>query len=213
MLEEKENEERINIMTLGNTEVGKTSFILRYSENQFQDTYLATIGIDFKLKTMTINEKPYKIFLYDTTGQERYKSLSVNMIKNAHGVIIMYDISNKTSFNSVGDWIKNVKDYKGEDFPMILIGNKIDKEKQRIISKEDGEKIGKKYNIDFIEISNKQNINVNEAGLTIVKKIIEKRGNEYNESNRDNSVTYSLSDIVKVSNKDNRNKKCCRDKD
>ena len=159
MTEESESEERINIMTLGNAEVGKTSFILRYTENKFQDTYLATVGVDFKLKTMTIKEKAYKIFFYDTTGQERYKSLSLNMIKSAHGVIIMYDITNKSSFNSIYDWIKDVKNCKGANFPMILVGNKIDKEEERIISKEEGENLAKEYNIDFFEISNKNDIN------------------------------------------------------
>ena len=207
MVEESENEERINIMTLGNTEVGKTSFILRFTENQYQDSYLATVGVDFKLKSITIKEKQYNLFFYDTTGQERYKSLSVNLIKSAHGVIIMYDITSKQSFNSVYDWIQNVKNVKGENFPMILVGNKKDKEKERLIAKEEGENIAKEYKIDFFEISNKQNINVQEAGLAITNKVIEKREKEGSE---DSSPAYTTSSkLSKKLAQKNVKKSCC----
>ena len=195
MVEENENEERINIMTLGNTEVGKTSFILRFTENQYQDSYLATVGVDFKLKSITIKEKQY------------YKSLSVNLIKSAHGVIIMYDITSKQSFNSVYDWIQNVKNVKGENFPMILVGNKKDKEEERLIAKEEGENIAKEYKIDFFEISNKQNINVQEAGFAITNKVIEKREKEGSEGS---SPAYTTSSKLskKLAQKDVK-KSCC----
>ena len=207
MVEESENEERINIMTLGNTEVGKTSFILRFTENQYQDSYLATVGVDFKLKSVTIKEKQYNLFFYDTTGQERYKSLSVNLIKSAHGIIIMYDITSKQSFNSVYDWIQNVKNVKGENFPMILVGNKKDKEEERLIAKEEGENIAKEYKIDFFEISNKQNINVQEAGLAITNKVIEKREKEGSEGS---SPAYTTSSkLSKKSAQKNVKKSCC----
>ena len=109
---ENEFEEKINIMTLGNTTVGKTCFILKFTENRFQETYLVTIGLDFKMKTIQIKEKKYKIFFYDTTGQERYKSIALNTIKNANGILLMYDITNEESFKSIPNWIQSVKDVK-----------------------------------------------------------------------------------------------------
>ena len=208
MSEESESEERINIMTLGNSTVGKSSFIVRFTENQFQETYLATVGIDFKVKTVTIKEKNYKLFFYDTTGQEKYKSISLNIIKNAHGIILMYDVTNRASFESIPDWIKSVKDAKGENFPMIILGNKMDMENKRIVKEEEGKQIADEYNINFFETSNLNGINVQEAGLGIVKKILDKREKE----NTDNT-DYNSNSTSKLSSRRNtkveNKKKCC----
>ena len=193
--------ESINIMTLGNSSVGKTSFIIKYTENTFQDVYLSTIGIDFKVKIVQIKDKQYKLFFFDTTGQERFRALSFNIIKNAHGIILMYDITNKSSFDSIPEWIKNIKESKGEDFPMILCGNKIDKENERKVSREESEELVNKYNIDFFEISNKEGINIEKAVLSLVKKIL--RYNKYKKQDLNTSV---------LSNKDKKPKKkfeCC----
>ncbi len=193
--------ESINIMTLGNTAVGKTSFIIKYTEDTFQEVYLSTIGIDFKVKTVTIKDKQYKLFFYDTTGQERFRSLSFNIIKNAHGIILMYDITNKSSFDSIPEWIKNIKESKGEDFPMILCGNKIDKEDERVITREESEELSNEYVIDFFEISNKNGINIEKAVLSLVKKIL--RHNKYKKQDLNTSV---------LSNKEIKSKKkfeCC----
>ncbi len=164
--------ESINIMTLGNTAVGKTSFIIKYTEDTFQEVYLSTIGIDFKVKTVTIKDKQYKLFFYDTTGQERFRSLSFNIIKNAHGIILMYDITNKLSFESINDWISDVKEIQGENFPMILVGNKIDLNESREVTEEMGYELAEKNQIEFFETSNKDGTNIQEAGLEIVYKIL-----------------------------------------
>ena len=208
MDEESDSEERINIMTLGNSMVGKTSFIIKYTENNFQDSYLATVGIDFKVKTINIKDKQYKLFFYDTTGQEKYKSIAFNVIKTAHGIILMYDITDNASFTAIPEWITSVKDTKGKDFPMILCGNKIDLEEERKISKEDGEGLADEYKIDFFEISNKDGTNVEEAGLRIVNKILEKRQNEglidYNSSHSSSKLSRSSKSIQQ-----DDSKKCC----
>ena len=186
-LNDRDNDgENINIMTLGNTAVGKTSFIIKYTEDTFQEVYLSTIGIDFKVKTVTIKDRQYKLFFYDTTGQERFRSLSFNIIKNAHGIILIYDITNKSSFDSIPEWIKNIKESKGEDFPMILCGNKIDKEDERKVSREESEELSNKYVIDFFEISNKSGINIEKAVLSLVKKIL--RHNKYKKQDLNTSV-------------------------
>ena len=172
---ENEFEEKINIMTLGNTTVGKTCFILKFTENRFQETYLVTIGLDFKMKTIQIKEKKYKIFFYDTTGQERYKSIALNTIKNANGILLMYDITNEESFKSIPKWIQSVKDVKGHDFPMVLSGNKIDKKDERKISKKQGEELAANYNMEFFEINNKDGTNIKECRLALANKILEKK--------------------------------------
>ena len=204
---ENENEERINIMTLGNSEVGKTCYILKYTENFFQELYLTTVGIDFKVKTETINDKQYKLFFYDTTGQEKYKSIALNIIRNAQGIILMYDITNKKSFESIPDWIKSIRDSKGENFPMILLGNKLDKEDIRIISEKEGKELADKYRIKFFETSNKTGVNVQESGIALVNEILKNKQNEMISNISKNSISSKLSS-QKASLK-NDERRCC----
>ena len=211
MSEESESEERIDIMTLGNQGVGKTNFILRYTENIYQETYLNTIGIDFKTKNIIINENQYKLFFYDTAGQEKFKSISLNIVKNTQGIILMYDITDKSSFLAIPDWIESIREIKEKNFPMILCGNKIDLEDKRIVSKEEGKKLADEYQIEFFETSNKDEININEAGICIVNKILDKRSkdNLSVEVNRSNS-TSKLSSRTTRTEQAEDSMKCCR---
>ena len=189
MKEENDCEDVICIMTLGISSVGKTSFILRFS---FQNLFYSTVGIDCKAKIIEIENIKYKLLFYDTAGQERFKSLAPNLIKKAHGIIIMYDITNKSSFDSIPEIIKNIKEVKGDDFPMILIGNKKDLEQDREIKKEEGEDLASKNGIEYFEISNKEGINIQEAGFSIVNKILETR--------KDDNIVIDSNRISKLTN-------------
>ena len=194
------NENQIKIMILGNSSVGKTSFIIKCTEDCFQEVYLSTIGIDFKEKEVIIEGKKYKILLYDTTGQERFKSLAINLIKDADGVMLMYDITNRESFNSIIDWIKNIEERKGENFPTIILGNKVDNEDIRKVSKEEGEKVAEGNDISFFEISNKTGVNVNEALLAFIKEIL---------SFKKKNVFLKTQTISIKSLKTKKKKQCC----
>ena len=213
MKEENNYEDVICIMTLGISSVGKTSFILRFTENSFQNLFYSTVGIDCKAKIIEIKNIKYKLLFYDTAGQERFKSLAPNLIKKAHGIIIMYDITNKSSFNSIPDIIKNIKEEKGNDFPMILIGNKKDLEQDREIKKEEGEDLASKNGIEYFEISNKEGINIQEAGFAIVNKILEKRkdNNFVNEScNNTNMIDQTYySKYTNIDNDETNRGNCC----
>ena len=202
----EENERRINIMILGNSKVGKTCFILRYTDNIFQEVYLSTIGIDFKTKTETVNNKQYKIYLYDTTGQEKYKSIALNIIKNAQGIILMYDITDRESFESIPEWIKSIKDAKGSNFPMILLGNKLDKEDVRVIKEKEGKELADEYKIKFFETSNKTGINIQEAGMALVNEILKINNLE----NRENSMSNNNTRLsIKNTKVKKESKRCC----
>ena len=206
MNEGVENAEFIKIMTLGNTKVGKTNFILKCTEDKFEESHISTIGLDFKIKKVEINNKHYQLLLFDTAGQERYKSIALNVIKDAHGILLMYDITDKATFDSIPDWIQSIKDLKGDDFPLILLGNKIDLEEERNISKEEGQKFADKIGIQFFETSNKNGINIQEAGLALIKKIIEKKEKEKFDLNSSNSLQLSKKTKVKLSDDA---KRCC----
>ena len=181
-------EEKLNIIALGNSTVGKTSYILKYTDNCFQQVYLATVGIDFKVKNIILpNNKKIKLHFYDTTGEERFKSISVNTVKNADGILLMYDITNKVSFEAITGWMSSIEDIKGGNFPIILIGNKCDlendKEQGRKVEKWKGEQLAKDYNISFYETSNKNGINIEEPMLDLINRII-----KYKDSIKDKRV-------------------------
>lgn len=207
-------EEKLNIILLGNTEVGKTSFILRYTEEYYQPIYLTTIGIDFKVKEATLsNNKKYKLYFYDTTGQEKYRSIAVNLIKNAEGVLLMYDVTKRSSFDSISEWMESIYNSKPKNFPIVLAGNKIDLEK-REVQTEEGEKLAQHYGISFFEISNKEGINVTESCLALANKILEQKEAEANANNSDNAKDDSTKvekgqKLDKVQANDKKKTKCC----
>ena len=200
------NQEKIKVMALGNSKVGKSCFILRFTENRFEKVYTQTTGIDSQTKLITIKEKQYILFFYDTLGQERYKSIPLNIIKDADGILLMYDITDQESFDSIPNWIKNIKEHKGSNFPLILLGNKIDLESDRKISKEQGEKLAQENGLEFFEITNKDGTNVQEAGLAIANKILEKKQKEKLESQ--NTNTFDLRS-KKGNKKKDDSKRCC----
>ena len=194
------NEEIIKIIILGDSKVGKTSFIIRFTKNKFDETYLATIGVDYKDRIINIENKLYKLMFYDTAGEERYKSIPKNHIKNMQGIILMYDITNKLSFDSIIDWISDVKEIKGENFPMILVGNKIDLNESREVTEEMGYELAEKNQIEFFETSNKDGTNIQEAGLEIVYKILS-----------ETKVNNSRIERIGTANTNNcTSRKCCK---
>ena len=203
----EEDEERINIMALGNFAVGKTSLIIRYTECCFQPVYLFTMGIDFKIKKITLpNKKKLKIYFYDTTGQERFKSLTKNSIKIADGILLLYDITQKKSFEAISEWMKSIQEIKGDNFPIILLGNKCDLENKREITKEQGIDISNKYNISFYEISNKEGINTEEPFSDLINKILENKKNEeiiLKEKSKDKSMNPKINVQRQSINQDN----------
>ena len=169
--------ERINIFTLGNSIVGKSTFIIRYTQNIFEAQYIANYGVDYRIKKIILpNEKKIKLCLYDTAGQERYKSISMNMIKMADGIILMYDITDRSSFESIKGWVKSIIDEKGDNFPIVLLGNKIDLEDKRKVSTKEGQNEADTLGLKFFEVSNKEGINIKESILELVSLVNKKKG-------------------------------------
>lgn len=171
-------DEKIKIMTLGNSDVGKTSFLIRFTKNKYNDSKFTTLGIDLVTKLIMFNNKKYQIGFYDTAGQERYKSISLNTVKNADGIILMYDITNQISYDSISEWMEKISENLESDIPIMLIGNKCDLDNKRIISKEEGEELSDKYKLSFFETSNKTGENVEESVFDLVNKIIKTKKND-----------------------------------
>ncbi len=138
----------IKLVIIGDMNVGKTNFLIRFIEEQFTPIYQPTVGFDFKSKIVFLpnSKKKVKFQIWDTAGQERYMALNKQLFRSVNGIILMYDITNQQSFERLDEWMKLVKkDSYG--VTLILIGNKIDLENKRVISKEKGEEYANKYNI------------------------------------------------------------------
>ncbi len=178
-------DERIQLIMVGESGVGKTSLIRRYTNNIFNTNHLETIGIEFFNKEERINDQIIQIKLWDTAGQEIFHSLTKNFYRKADGIIIVYDITNKESFERIQDWVKSVYDntdtYK--EIQMIIVGNKIDLEERREVSKEEGLKIGKYFEIDFFEASAKNAEGVRNFMIKIIEDILNNKVNNRNSIN------------------------------
>ena len=164
---------KIKVFTLGESKVGKTSYIVRFKGDTYKEDRLTTIGIDLITKLVELNNKKYYVDFYDTAGQERFRSISSNSIKSADGIILMFDLTKQKTYDQISNWMTNIRKYKGDDFPMILIGNKCDLEDKRVITKEEGIELAEKYKLKYFETSNKTGVNVKESAMEIIKKIIE----------------------------------------
>ena len=165
---------KYKILILGDSTVGKTCFLTRYTDNTFQEEYLASIGMDYKIKSYEKEDgNSIKLYIWDTAGQDRFRSITRNYYKGADGIILIYDITNEESFNNVKHWINSIKEEAPDKVVIILVGNKVDDEENRKIKKENGEKISQEFKLPFFECSAKADINVNSAFEALIKKLIE----------------------------------------
>ncbi|KAI6228661.1 Ras-related protein Rab-3 [Aphelenchoides fujianensis] len=148
------------LLIIGNSSVGKTSFLFRYCDDSFTSAFVSTVGIDFKVKTVFRGDKRVKLQIWDTAGQERYRTITTAYYRGAMGFILMYDITNEDSFNSVQDWCTQIKTYSWENAQVVLVGNKCDMDEERVVSYERGRQLADQLSLEFFEASAKENINV-----------------------------------------------------
>ena len=198
----------IKLLTLGDTEVGKTSIILRYSDDKFHQNKISTIGVDFKVKMVTKGNEKIKISIYDTAGQERFKNIVKHYYKGANGILLIYDISKRITFEKLQFWLDDLKENADIDNLFIyLVGNKNDKKEEREVTFEEGNKFAKEKNLPFIEVSAKTGENINQLFDDMIKGTILKIVNfdkKYN--NLSNSINLSFLENEETSSK---NKMCC----
>ena len=194
---ESEYESIIKILLIGNSGVGKTNFIFRFIDNSYTAAHLSTVGFDFKSKIIKLpkSKKTVKLQIWDTAGQERYISVNKNLFLKVQGILLFYSITDRESFDDINKWVDIIKD-TCELLPIILIGNKIDDKNNRIVSEDEGKKLAKKYKLEFMECSGKEDINVKEAFETIGDKVIEN-----NIGNKNNNI--------KLGEENGNKKKCC----
>ncbi|XP_052105755.1 ras-related protein Rab-6A isoform X3 [Mytilus californianus] len=151
---------KFKLAFLGEAAVGKTSLITRFMYDSFDNTYQATIGIDFLSKTMYLEDRTIRLQLWDTAGQERFRSLIPSYIRDSSVAVVVYDITNANSFQQTSKWIDDVRTERGSDVIIMLVGNKTDLSDKRQVTSEEGERKAKELNVMFIETSAKAGYNV-----------------------------------------------------
>ncbi|XP_070562474.1 ras-related protein Rab-3 isoform X1 [Ptychodera flava] len=162
------------LLIIGNSSVGKTSFLFRYADDSFTSAFVSTVGIDFKVKTVFRNDKRVKLQIWDTAGQERYRTITTAYYRGAMGFILMYDVTNEESFQAVQDWSTQIKTYSWDNAQVILVGNKCDMEDERVVATERGKQLADQLGLEFFETSAKENINVKQTFERLVDIICDK---------------------------------------
>ena len=160
---EEDFDEKIKLMIIGDSNVGKSSILKQYCKNEFFEKYITTIGIDFQIKYIYLKNKKIQLQIWDTAGQERYRVVTKNYFNTSDGFIIVYDITNRESFNNINNWIEQITTLAGKDVKCIIFGNKNDLINQRQVQKEEGKELAKKYKFNFFETSAKSGNNVEEG--------------------------------------------------
>jgi small GTP-binding protein len=168
-------EELLKILVIGESAVGKSCLLLRYTDNKFQESFMSTIGVDFKTKYIAIEGTPVKLQIWDTAGQEKFRSITRAYYRGAHGILVVFDISRRDTFNQTKMWIDSIRDSQAEasSIDVILIGNKCDL--VRAVTKEEAEELAKSYGIQYFETSAKQNTNVEQAFETLAGLALKRR--------------------------------------
>jgi Ras-related protein Rab-1A len=180
---------KCQLLIIGDSTVGKTSILSRFANGTFNANYLATVGLDNFTKDETIDDKNVHIKIWDTAGQERFKALTKGFFRNAEGIMIVYDVTNQETFDSLKNWIQSIKDNMGNDFmervPIVIIGNKIDSD-EREVKTEDAESFCKQQNYPYFETSAKTGENIDSTVRFLVKKVIESNSDNKNGGGNNN---------------------------
>ena len=202
-MSEEEYDYIFKVLLIGNSDVGKSSLILRYVDQIWNDVFVPTIGVDFKVKSLQIDNKRVKMQIWDTAGQERFRNVISSYFKGAHGILLIYDISARDSFKELENWLGEVERNATPQVLKILIGNKCDLDEQRQITVDEGEAFAARNGMKFIETSAKNNTNVNEAFEALAKIMVES-------SNKKNVIKVEKKTIKVDKGADlNAKKKCC----
>ena len=194
----KKSEFLFKILLLGDSGVGKSCIILRYIENTFSQNLMNSIGVDFKLKNIEIEGKRIKLQVWDTAGQERFRTITTSYYKGAQAIVVVYDITDKESFEHVKNWMADVDKFAKEGVLRILVGNKCDLEHQRVVTKENGKDLADKYGIQFMETSAKETINVDLLFENAAKSFLSRQvGGGKEKKNVGSGVNLNESEVKK----------------
>ncbi|XP_014908444.1 ras-related protein Rab-15-like [Poecilia latipinna] len=161
------------LLLLGDSGVGKTCMLRRFTEGEFDSSHISTIGVDFKMKTIKIGGLKVRIQIWDTAGQERYQTITKQYYRRAQGIIFVYDITNLPSFQHIAKWASDVDEFAPDDVQTILVGNKADEEFGRQVTKDQGKKLAETYGMEFFETSASTSSNISESFIRVTELVLQ----------------------------------------
>jgi len=161
------------LLLIGDSGVGKSCILLRYSEDTFTDTYISTIGVDFKIKSVVVDGKRVKLQIWDTAGQERFRTITSSYYRGAQGIIIVYDVTDQVTFTNTKNWLQEIERYAGGSVTKLLVGNKIDKS-NRVVETAAGQDYAQGLGMSFIETSAKSCTNIDQVFAKMALEIKER---------------------------------------
>ncbi|CAB1451433.1 unnamed protein product [Pleuronectes platessa] len=161
------------LLMLGDSGVGKTCMLRRFTDSEFDPSHISTIGVDFKMKTLEIDGLKVRVQIWDTAGQERYQTITKQYYRRAQGIIFVYDITNQAAFQHIAKWASDVEEYAPNQVQRILVGNKCDEELRRQVTTEQGSKLAETYEMEFFETSASTSNNIRESFTRLTELVLQ----------------------------------------
>lgn len=192
----------IKLLLIGDSGVGKSCLLLRFSDDSFTTSFITTIGIDFKIKTIELDGKRIKLQIWDTAGQERFRTITTAYYRGAMGILLVYDVTDETSFQNIRNWIRNIEQHAADNVDKILVGNKCDMIHEKQVETKRGQELADDYGIQYFETSAKSNVNVLESFTSIAKDIKQRL--------MDSPPQPGGPSGVAITNNTPSSKKCCK---
>jgi len=159
------------LLLIGDSGVGKSCLLLRFADDTYTESYISTIGVDFKIRTIDLDGKTIKLQIWDTAGQERFRTITSSYYRGAHGIIVVYDVTDQESFNNVKQWLQEIERYASENVNKLLVGNKCDLTNKKSVETAKAQEYADSLKIPFLETSAKNSTNVEEAFMRMAKEI------------------------------------------
>lgn len=148
------------LLLIGDSGVGKSCLLLRFADDTYTESYISTIGVDFKIRTIELEGKTIKLQIWDTAGQERFRTITSSYYRGAHGIIVVFDVTDQESFNNVKQWLHEIDRYACQNVKKLLVGNKCDLASKRAVSTETAKELADSLGIQYLETSAKNSTNV-----------------------------------------------------
>jgi len=193
------------LLLIGDSGVGKSCLLLRFSDDTYTDSYISTIGVDFKIRTIELDGKTIKLQIWDTAGQERFRTITSSYYRGAHGIIVVYDCTDLESFNNVKQWLEEIDRYACENVNKLLVGNKCDLTSKKVVNYQNAKEFADSLGIPFLETSAKNATNVEQAFMTMASEIKARVGPQYSEDASANKVKIDQGRNIEP----NKSSGCC----
>ncbi|CAO3676675.1 unnamed protein product [Rhizopus stolonifer] len=176
------------LLLIGDSGVGKSCLLLRFADDTYTESYISTIGVDFKIRTVELEGKTVKLQIWDTAGQERFRTITSSYYRGAHGIIVVYDVTDEDSFQHVKQWMQEIDRYAAEGVNKLLVGNKSDLTDKKAVSTEQANEFAESIKIPLLETSAKDATNVEQAFLTMAKQIKDRMGSTMQQTQAKSTV-------------------------